>query len=262
MKDRPPPTCASSCSSARAGAGSPRSPGSTSGRPRSSPPTPSARWSRTTRGTRARPRRRSRRSTSWRRSAWSGAGSRWWTRRTSSPRPASPWWPWPAQPDCLPVAIVFDLPPRVCHERNAGRPDRAFGGHVVRQQSGQLRRSLRGLSREGFRHVFVLRSPEEVEAVELERVRLWTDRRRRSRALRRDRRPPRVPRGAGPPAPARSGTRSAGPREAPEVRPPEGRTAVFLGDLVDRGPDSPGVLRLVMSMVRAGRASPSPGTTT
>src|SRR5689334_14036060 len=34
----------------------------------------------------------------------------------------------------LPVAIVFDLPERVCHERNAGRPDRQFGPHVVRMQ--------------------------------------------------------------------------------------------------------------------------------
>ncbi len=31
---------------------------------------------------------------------------------------------------------------------------------------------------------------------------------------------------------------------------PDGRTAVFVGDLVDRGPDTPGVLRRVMAMVR------------
>jgi hypothetical protein len=37
-------------------------------------------------------------------------------------------------------------------------------------------------------------------------------------------------------------------------RHPDGRTAVFVGDLVDRGPDTPGVLRLVMDMVEAGTA--------
>lgn len=38
------------------------------------------------------------------------------------------------------------------------------------------------------------------------------------------------------------------------VGPPRGRTLVFVGDLVDRGPSAPGVLRLAMSMVRAGTA--------
>src|ERR671933_1128433 len=65
---------------------------------------------------------------------------------------------------CLPVAIVFNLPERLCQERNRRRPDRAFGPHVVRNQSQQLRRSLGGLKHEGFRRVFVLDSPEAIEA--------------------------------------------------------------------------------------------------
>lgn len=40
-----------------------------------------------------------------------------------------------------------------------------------------------------------------------------------------------------------------------EGRHSEGRHLVFLGDLVDRGPDSPGVVRLVRDLVEAGRAS-------
>src|SRR5512138_579240 len=67
---------------------------------------------------------------------------------------------------CLPIAIVLDLPERLCQDRNADRPDRDFGRHVIPQQRRQLRQSLRGhgLEREGFRHVFVLSTPEEAEA--------------------------------------------------------------------------------------------------
>src|SRR5215216_131655 len=50
----------------------------------------------------------------------------------------------------LPVAIVFDLPERLCHERNRARPDRDFGPHVIRRQIRDLRGSLRTLQREGF----------------------------------------------------------------------------------------------------------------
>ncbi len=69
----------------------------------------------------------------------------------------------------LPIAIVFDFPEKLCHERNRNRPDRDFGPHVVRNQSQQLRRSLRGLEREGFRGVHVFKTPEELEGLEIER---------------------------------------------------------------------------------------------
>jgi protein phosphatase len=36
---------------------------------------------------------------------------------------------------CLPVAIVLNLPERLCHDRNRGRVDRDFGPHVIRQQT-------------------------------------------------------------------------------------------------------------------------------
>src|SRR5207302_799119 len=76
---------------------------------------------------------------------------------------------------CLPVAIVLNLPKRLCQERNRSREQRDFGPHVIRQQVSQLRRSLRGLGREGFRHVYILTSPEEGEAATVERTPLWND---------------------------------------------------------------------------------------
>ena len=43
-------------------------------------------------------------------------------------------------------------------------------------------------------------------------------------------------------------------KEQAEVHSPKGRKLVFLGDLVDRGPKSPEVLRMVMQMVQANQA--------
>jgi protein phosphatase len=47
--------------------------------------------------------------------------------------------------------------------------------------------------------------------------------------------------------------------ETCRTAPPTGRRAIFLGDLVDRGPDTPGVLKLVMNMVQSGQALCVPG---
>jgi len=164
---------------------------------------------------------------------------------------------------CIPVAIVFDLPEKLCHERNRDRPDRTFGPHVVRQQSQQLRRCLRNLEREGFRRVHVLRSPQEVDEAEIERQPLWNN-------LKREHGPFDIigdvhgcfdelvdlltrlgysveGRANGQGVPSYS------------VKPPEGRKAVFLGDLVDRGPKIPEVLALVMSMIEADTALCVPG---
>ncbi len=151
---------------------------------------------------------------------------------------------------CLPVAIVLNLPEKLCHERNASRADRAFGPHVVRGQVRTLRQSLRGLGREGFRHVFVLSTPEEVEEASVERVPLYNDRRGETGPF------DIIGDVHGCSAELRDLLARLGYGEGGH---PDGRKAVFLGDLVDRGPDTPGVLRLVMGMVEAGTALCVPG---
>ncbi len=150
----------------------------------------------------------------------------------------------------LPVAIVLDVSERVCHERNRSRPDRNFGPHVIRNQRSQLHRSLRGLGREGFRHVHVLKSQEELDEAVIERQPLWNNRKR-----------------------------DTGPfdiigdvhgccdeleqlllqlgYERSDGGPwahPAGRKAIFVGDLVDRGPRIVDTLTLVMAMSQAGTA--------
>ena len=158
----------------------------------------------------------------------------------------------------MPIAIVFDFPEKLCHERNRIRPDRDFGSHVVRNQAQQLRRSLRGLDREGFRGVHLFNSPEQLEGLEIERQPMWTNRRDEH----------------GPfdiigdvhgcfdelqelmntlgYSIEKNGDRY-------RVSAPAGRKAIFLGDLVDRGPKIGDVLRLVMGMVEAGTALCIPG---
>src|SRR6476620_6033062 len=76
----------------------------------------------------------------------------------------------------LPVAIVLDLPEALCQARNAERPDRQFGPHVIRRQARDLRRSLGALKREGFHYIYVLRSEDEIAAATIERQPLWNNR--------------------------------------------------------------------------------------
>jgi protein phosphatase len=155
----------------------------------------------------------------------------------------------------LPVAIVLDLPERICQARNRERPDRDFGPHVIRQQRSQLQRSLRNLQREGFRHVHVLRSVDEVEAVTIERQPLWNNRRW-------DHGPFDIlgdVHGCADELEDLLATLGYAQAEDGVWRHPEGRRLVFLGDLVDRGPRIPDVLRIVMRAVEADAALAVPG---
>jgi polynucleotide kinase-phosphatase len=158
--------------------------------------------------------------------------------------------------DVLPTAIVFNLPERLCQERNRGRPNRDFGTHVIRRQSEQLRRSLKYLSKEGFRHVAVLRSPDDVEAAVVERQPTWTNRRTEHGPF------DIIGDVHGCFVELVALLRELGwdvSEDGLTARHPEGRRAVFLGDLVDRGPAVPAVLRLVLSMVESGVALCVPG---
>jgi protein phosphatase len=162
----------------------------------------------------------------------------------------------------LALAIVLNPGENICFERNKARPHRQFGPHVVRNQMASLRRNIRRLDKEGFRYVHELRSVDETDAVEMVRTRLWTDARH-----------------IGGPFDIVGDVHGCadeleallaklgylvswlddGEGRECTVIPPQGRRAIFVGDLVDRGPRTPDVLRLVRAMVTAGSALCLPG---
>ncbi len=160
----------------------------------------------------------------------------------------------------LSVAIVLNIPAKLCQERNETRQDRNFKPHVIRNQTSQLRRSLRSLKREGFRNfLYILSSPEEVEAAQIERQPMWTNRMEETgpfdiigdihgcydelvELLMK----------LGYEVTTKEG-------DIPVIDSPQNRKVLFVGDYVDRGPKVVEVLRLVMEMHKNGIAMCVPG---
>lgn len=153
------------------------------------------------------------------------------------------------------VAIVLNLPERDLLARNAARPDRGYPEHVIRKHVSDLRRSLRNLKKEGFRFVYILNSQQDVDEVEIVRTKMWNNKKEEH----------------GPfdiigdvhgcydeLAMLLGKLGYTEDADAGMIHP-DGRKAVFLGDLCDRGPKNIEVLRLVMKMVKSGHALAVPG---
>jgi protein phosphatase len=149
----------------------------------------------------------------------------------------------------IPVAIVLNVSEKICAERNATRPDRDFGSHVIKRQANSLRRSLHKLEEEGFRYVHILK-PEEIERVEITRTPVYNNKKHEHGPF------------------DIIGDVHGCCDELEELlaklgyvggKHPQGRKAIFVGDLVDRGPRVVDVLRLVQKMVETGNAFCVPG---
>lgn len=154
---------------------------------------------------------------------------------------------------CPAIAIVLDTPLWLCLERNSERPDRNLAEDIIRNHRGQLMDSLQGMAKEGYRQIHLLRKPEDLESLTLCRVPSPTNQKAET----------------GPfdligdvhgcfdeltGLLTILGYRISRLGEGFEIYHPEGRKLVFLGDLVDRGPKTPQVLRLVMDAVKSGDA--------
>jgi protein phosphatase len=172
------------------------------------------------------------------------------------------------------VAIALNLPEALCHERNQQRPNRQFGPHVVRKQVKDLTRSLHTLKKEKIRYVYILNSLEEIESVEIERQPLWNNQKHQHgpfdiigdihgccdeleqllQKLGYQVSNDSLKTHSSETHSSASDSPETAFWEFPAYTHPEGRKALFLGDLVDRGPRILDTVKLVHSMVQAGSA--------
>jgi protein phosphatase len=160
--------------------------------------------------------------------------------------------------NCQPYAIVFDLPEEICMQNNRARPERSLTPEAIHRHAEQLMRALPQIEGE-FRGVCAFHSLADVDTARVLRRRMPNNRR--------DER--------GPfdiigdlhgccteleTLLARLGYEySSTARPIPGIYPrtylhPEGRKAIFLGDLVDRGPRILETYQLARNMLRAGNA--------
>jgi protein phosphatase len=151
------------------------------------------------------------------------------------------------------IAIVLDMPLRLCLERNIRRRDRTLPEEAIRNHYGLLQGSVQGLAKEGFRQIHHFRKPDELANLGVLRKPNRTNQKSETgpfdlvgdvhgcfeelclllQSL---------------------GYRTSLAGQNFETYHPDGRKLVFLGDLVDRGPKTPHVLRLVMDAVKSGDA--------
>lgn len=154
----------------------------------------------------------------------------------------------------VPVAIVLNVDEKICVERNRQRADRGPNSDFIFRQVRQLKKSLNYLKREGFRYIYELNSPDEIDQVRIERTKVWTNRKD-------DHGPFDIIGDVhGCCDELTQLLQNLGYRlNGAALTHPDGRRAVFLGDLIDRGPRVIDTIRLVKSMVEAGSALCVPG---
>ncbi len=145
--------------------------------------------------------------------------------------------------DVFAVAVVLDVPLAELKRRAEGRA--GIDAAVVVRQHKLLKQHGRNLRKAGFRFVHVLDGVETIDAARITRTRLFSD----------------VGDVHGPfdligdihGCRAELDTLLGRLGWVGNTHP-DGRKLIFVGDLVDRGPDTPGVLRRVMGLVAAGNA--------
>ncbi len=153
------------------------------------------------------------------------------------------------------MAIVFHLDESICLARQGQYSAKTFSPGAIHKQVAMLQQSLPGLEKEGFCATAVLNSPAEVESARVARSKRFCN-------LRWDRGPFDIIgdiHGCYDELLALLTLLGYHLNDEGGAWRPEGRKAIFLGDLVDRGPDTVQTVNLVMAMLQAETALCVPG---
>lgn len=152
---------------------------------------------------------------------------------------------------CLSVALIIDTDEKEILKRHHERPDRNFSPHIVKGQLLDLRKTLKSIKKEGFSHIYNIKDTDNIT---IYREKLWNDKKDEKGSF------------------DIIGDIHGCFDELKEllekldyiieentqgyfnINHPENRRVIFLGDLVDRGINSPKVLKLVMSMIEDKKA--------
>lgn len=164
--------------------------------------------------------------------------------------------------DAFAFVIVLDPGEDVSFVRLGARSDRSFSRDVLLEQWRDFRSGLAGIEEEGFRGVFRLDGDAAISEAKVAQAPMRSDKRS----------------DFGPfdiigdvhgccdelvalfnKLGYEVSFSGAGAERSVKVSAPPGRRAVFVGDLVDRGPASPDVLRIAMEMVASDSAYVVPG---